>query len=280
MTQNFRHNSDLTAIVVGPQKKKPAVKTQEEVFDSGEHLTFVWRAVWLILAIGLFGLFLWGIRSWVLHSNAFLLKSITVRGNRILEKENILKNVSFKKNMRLTDVELSGIEGRLMKNPYLKSVVVFRRFPSTLEIEVEERSPVAYVSGKKLWMVDDEGVILPPLLGGETLGLPVITHTGKFQEKIGEAVKNKKLRKAVWLLSMMKTLDKNLYYQVNNVDYSVQKGMVVYLNKRSFPLYFGDSPAVRQIAYMQAILKKLKRERRVANVQYIDLRFENQVVVK
>jgi len=216
----------------------------------------------------------------MIYSNAFLLQTIEVRGNRILDKEDILKNVSFKRQTRLTDVQLSVIEKRILKNPYLKTVIVYRKYPSTLEIEVEERTPIAYVAGKRVWMIDDEGVILPKLTGEKVLTLPVITHIGSFRERAGRQTDNPKLQRTVWFLSMLKALDKDLFYKVNSVDYTVQKGMIIYLTEHAFPFYFGNDLDIRQIEYMQAILGKLKQERRVANVQYVDLRFANQVVVK
>ncbi len=244
------------------------------------HSTLLSRVLWAIFSISLLVVFLWGLHSWMLHSDAFLLQSVDVRGNRILGKEDILKNIKFKSPIRLTDVQLSVIEKKIMKNPYLRSVIVYRKYPSTLEIEVEERSPIAYVSGKKVWMIDDEGVLLAQLKGNRALVLPVITHVGSFNENVGHPIENEKLQRAVWFLSTVKTVDKDFYYKINSVDYTEQKGMVVYLVHHPFPFYFGNDLNIRQIEYIQAILGKLKRDRLVSNIQYVDLRFANQVIVK
>ncbi len=279
MTQNTRKNPSEAIIVEHPPKKRPSALKQPIPSAAGRS-TLLTRVFWTFFGLALFVLFLWGLHSWTVHSNAFLLQTVDVRGNRILDEDDILKNVSFKHRTRLTDVQLSVIEKEILKNPYLKTVIVYRKYPSTLEVEVEERAPIAYVVGKRVWMIDDEGIILPKLTGKKALALPVITHIGTFQEKAGGQIENPKLRQTVWFLSTLKILDKDLFYKVNSVDYTAQKGMVVYLTRRPFPFYFGNDLDVRQIEYMQAILGKLTRERRVANVKYVDLRFANQVVVK
>ncbi|NOY77947.1 MAG: FtsQ-type POTRA domain-containing protein [Calditrichaeota bacterium] len=268
------------AILVGHPPKRSESSRRQAGPPVAQQTAGWMRVLWSILGLTLFVLFLWGLHSWMIHSNAFLLQTIDVRGNRILDKADILKNVSFRRQTRLTDVQLSAIEKKILKNPYLKTVIVYRKYPSTLEIEVEERTPVAYVAGKRVWMIDDEGVLLPKLTGKKALALPVITHSGPFREKAGVRTKNPRLHRTVWFLSMLKALDKNLFYKINSVDYTAQKGMVVYLTEHAFPFYFGNDLDIRQIEYMKAILGKLKQERRVANVRYVDLRFANQVVVK
>lgn len=238
------------------------------------------RVLWTFFGLALFVLFLWGLHSWTVHSNAFLLQTIEVKGNRILDRQDILKNVSFKHSTRLTDVQLTVIEKKIIKNPFLKTVIVYRKYPSTLEVEVEERIPIAYVAGKKVWMIDDEGILLPKLTGKRAMTLPVITDVGAFWEKPGRPIENTKLQRTIWFLSTLKTLDKDLFYKVNSVDFTAQKGMVVYLTQHPFPFYFGTDLDIRQIEYMKAILGKLRRDRFVSNVQYVDLRFANQVIVK
>ncbi len=233
-----------------------------------------------VLFLGTLIFLVWAIHNWMLNSNAFLLQKIDVHGNRILKAEEIKSQLKIGKNVRLTDVELGKIEARLRKNPFVRSVLVSRRFPSTLDIEIEERIPVAYISGRnKMWMVDEEGVLLPPLKGSRALDLPVIVGMKNFREKPAVQVQNEKILQAVWLLTTARTLDKNLYYQIDNVSYSRARGLVAYLTKPSLPLYFGRELDVRQIEYVRAILKKLRRERRLASTRYIDLRFEKQVVV-
>lgn len=279
MVRNKMKNSDEAVLLVHPPKMRAS--TDKRVMPPvREHSTLLARVLWSFFGLALFVLFLWGIHSWTVHSNAFLLQKIEVKGNRILDRQDILKNVSFKRLTRLTDVQLTVIEKKIIENPFLKTVIVYRKYPSTLEVEVEERVPIAYVAGKKVWMIDDEGVLLPKLTGKSAMALPVVTHVGGFQEKPGRPVENAKLRQTIWFLSMLKTLDKDLFYKVNSVDYTTRKGMVVYLTSHRFPFYFGNNLDIRQIEYMQAILKKLTRDRLVANVQYVDLRFANQVVVK
>ncbi len=238
------------------------------------------RVASLVLLVGLLVFFIWAIHNWMLNSNAFVLQKIDIHGNRILTDEEIRAQLKIGRGIRLTDVELGKIEKRLRQIPFVRTVLVSRRFPTTLDVEIEERVPVAYILGrKKMWMVDEEGVILPSLRGSRALDLPVIVGMKNFTERATATIQDPKILQAVWLLATTRALDKNLFYTIDNVTYSQSRGVVVYLMKPSLPLYFGKDLTVRQIEYVKAILEKLKRERRLTSTRYIDLRFDKQVVV-
>lgn len=59
--------------------------------------------------------------------------------------------------------------------PYIKSVSIRRRFPSTVCIEVEERTPTAkIVNGNFAYIIDDEGYLLEYTAASSRFDLPVI----------------------------------------------------------------------------------------------------------
>ncbi len=269
---------EMETIVLQPESRKRRVPKRTAPSASGS--TSLLHVLQAIFVAGGLVFLVWAMHNWMRNSNAFLLQKIDIHGTRILRAEDIRNELRIGQRVRLTDVELGQIEARLRRNPFIRSVLVSRKFPSTLDVEIEERVPVAYISGReKMWMVDEEGVVLPPLTGSRALNLPVIVGMRNFPEKPAAVVQNQQILQAVWLLATTRALDKNLFYRMDNVSYSRNRGLVIYLTRPALPLYFGKNPDVRQIEYVRAILQKLKREHRLASARYIDLRFEKQVVV-
>ena len=96
------------------------------------------------------------------HSSLFLLRTINVTpvtsGYPItIEKVLDLAKVPIG-HVSLFDLNMEPIESRLMKNPWVKGIVVGKQFPSTLSLTVVERNPVALLAeenGRIVYLEDD-----------------------------------------------------------------------------------------------------------------------------
>ena len=115
---------------------------------------------WLAGIVGVAAL-AFGIHQAV-HSSLFLLRSVSVTPlsadyplatNTILEMAKVPVG-----HVSLFDVNMEPVKDRLMKQPWIKGVVVGKQFPSTLSLTVIERHPVALLTeanGRILYLEDD-----------------------------------------------------------------------------------------------------------------------------
>jgi cell division septal protein FtsQ len=113
----------------------------------------------------------------------FDLREITVSGNRRVPAEEIGQAADLDRGRPLLAIAPSTISARVASLPWVKDVVVRRIFPHGLKIEVQERSPIAWIgtpeSGECLILAEG-GVIVPAgcesrdtlveLAGGELSG--------------------------------------------------------------------------------------------------------------
>jgi hypothetical protein len=96
------------------------------------------------------------------HSSLFLLRSVNVTalssGYPVSsEKVLDLAKVPVGK-LSLFDLNMEPIEARLMRNPWIKGIVVGKQFPGTLSLTVVERNPVALLTetnGRVLYLEKD-----------------------------------------------------------------------------------------------------------------------------
>src|SRR3990172_1827452 len=108
-------------------------------------------AVVLIIVIGYF----------VLNSDFWLIKTITVFGNdRLSVKEVVaLSGVDYKTN--LLKLPAGQIETDIKKSPWVKEVELFRGLPNRLTIQIKERRPfVGLKQGDKVFVVDKSGFVI------------------------------------------------------------------------------------------------------------------------
>jgi cell division protein FtsQ len=87
-----------------------------------------------------------GIAAWVVVSSAlFDIQRIDVRGNRRLSDEQIVRWSGARVGHNLLTFPLAKVGRSLTRNPWIASAEAIRSLPSTLVIQVTERSAVAWI---------------------------------------------------------------------------------------------------------------------------------------
>jgi len=94
-----------------------------------------------------------GVVAWVSHSTIFDLRELRVRGNHHLTRDQVAALAGLSDHTNLVWASLGGIERRLEANPWVESATVARTLPSSLVVEIRERTPVA-VAGTSLVAAD------------------------------------------------------------------------------------------------------------------------------
>ena len=235
------------------------------------------RVVIACMTIMVVMFFLRGLQEWLLNSKNYQLRKVVIKGSRFLSAKEILSNTDLCSQIDILHVNLTEVERQIRRNPFIASAYVTKRFPAAIEIEIRERLPVAYVNGTELMSVDSKGVILPLPKSGSVSDLPVITGIKKLTGKPGQQTVNDTLLQAVEILTKC---PKSLYRQISEVHFDQRYGFLLYLTDYYFPIYLGQGAYSRKLQYLQVLLLRLWKEKRLASLYYVDLRFENQAVVR
>lgn len=126
----------------------------------------------LSVALVVFGLLL-------LNSSLFEVKEIRVRGQETLNEDTIIE-LSDAGGSNMFGLHTADVEARLERNPYIAEATVRRRWPNSLQVTIEERTPVAvWQVGAQGFLVDAEGFVISALNGVPPAGtLQVISLDG------------------------------------------------------------------------------------------------------
>jgi cell division protein FtsQ len=138
-----------------------------------------------VLAVVAVVLFLW-LRS----SSVFAVEQITAPATQHVTEQQIANAVSASRGVSLLKVSTGAIEKSLAGLPYVRSIHVYRKFPNSLEIRLEEYQPVARVQAAdgKAWLVADDGRLLEKMGAQASSLLPLIVTAARFQAGAGETV--------------------------------------------------------------------------------------------
>jgi cell division protein FtsQ len=97
---------------------------------------------------------------WMVYGTSVLgVRQVEVVGTDVLTPLDVAQAAAVRMRQPLAGVDLERIRGRVEALPAVDRATVSRSWPSTLTIEVVERTPVAAVpAGKQFTLIDDEGV--------------------------------------------------------------------------------------------------------------------------
>jgi len=205
------------------------------------------------------------------NSGLFTLKKVLIFGNRHLSYVNVVDLAGLKGGENLLTLDLEEVYDNLHSSAWMRTVSLRKELPDTLVIRMEESRPVALLqSAEGLFVVDTEGLLLERVSEAPVYFLPVIVHesadgSDEFMEavKLASAINDIKEAREVELVEIagLENGARNMVVRFDGVDIRIGEGN--YREKLS--RYF-----------------ELSREigRRKINVDYIDLRFANRVVVK
>ncbi len=216
----------------------------------------------------------------------FQIKEVEISGNQKVSTDNVRnsaeinlpKKILFFNSKSIFLINLKGIEENLLGNfPQINKVDFDRDFPSKLIILVEEREPVAILEkGEDNFFLDQEGIIFEKV--SEKDSWLIIKNPGlDWDVKLGETVVEKE--KLSQILEIQSEL-KELKIEISSAEIVNQQRANV-RTLEGWEIYFNLKDNVsQQILNLNLVLKeKISPEER-ENLEYVDLRFGNQIYYK
>lgn len=228
----------------------------------------------LVLAIGL-------VISANLWKSNLKAKRVIIEGNRIVETAELIQLIKVQKNAQLQDIDLMAVRRDILSHHFIKDAVVERDLPATLKVTVKERVPLAIINSAEILYLDEDGVVLPHSISKQLFDLPVLTGmTENIQLTPGTMIKNDDVQEALRILATSKLVNKELYYLISEVRLRNGGDIVLYAAEWGVPIIFGRGEIASKLVRLEAFWNDVVRERGSNNLQYVDLRFDDQVVVR
>ena len=211
----------------------------------------------------------------------FAKSDIQIQGNHLIPSTKILHLCGFtnSKSDKKIKVDINRIAAKILHLKYIKGVSITKRPPSILNITIEERKPIAFIYGKGLNLIDSDGYLMPVPNFSKTWNLPFISgikRLGKLGEK-SIASETYIALEVVTYLQQDNPLIAGLVSEINMSRdnyielYFIKGGAKVRINKNSFH---------KEIYTLKNFIVKYFNFADLDNIEYIDLRFKDQLVIK
>jgi cell division protein FtsQ len=219
-----------------------------------------------------------GANAW---KSSLVVKKILVAGNRVVDTNEILQLAHVTPGEKIYDLDLMVIQRNVESHYFLKDVMVERDLPSTIKISVVERTPIAMMNTADLLYIDPDGVVLPHSISRELFDLPVISNLPAGSNiAVGTTLRNPDVLEALDILSTARMVSKELYYLISEIRLRNGGDIVLYTADGGVPILYGRGDSPGKLVRLETFWNSVVRERGTASLQYIDLRFQDQIVVR
>jgi cell division septal protein FtsQ len=206
---------------------------------------------------------------------------IEVTGNRIISDTKILNMCGFLKNTKgKIEIDPERIAQDLMSLAYIKGVSIKDRPPRMLSISIEERRPVAFVYGLGLNLIDADGFLMPIPNNDIVWDLPLITGIKPSLGKLGQETSAAPVYRALNLITYLEQENPLLLEFISEISMENENYFEIHLIKGGTKIRINLETFRKELFVLKNYLVNYADWKQLRNIEYIDLRFQNQLVIK
>jgi cell division protein FtsQ len=223
---------------------------------------------------------------WALHSPAFALRTVTVRGCAHSDPRKIEAAVREMVPANLFSVSIPEVRVRVEQETWVRSAAVSRIFPSEIVVDVTERTGAAIVElGGTLMLADREGFVLDPYKSKqEGLDLPVFRGlagrtVAEYRSKQEENAE--RVRVGLALLKELATASPIYVKNISEIDLSDTRNVRLLLVDDTAEIMLGDHDFLERFRMLMNNMERYREvKEKYIDIAAVDLRFDRQIVFK
>jgi cell division protein FtsQ len=204
---------------------------------------------------------------------------IIVRGNERLSKGELLSILSGLRDESLFTTDLDLWRRRVMRSPWVRDAALRRSLPSTVEVMIFERQPVAIarINGET-YLVDESGVVIDQY-GPQyaDFDLPIVDGLTASPNDDGSSVDAARAELAARVIAAVRPRPE-LARQLSQIDVADPHNAAVLLSGDPAMVYVGDDQILQRLQSYLQLAPAIRQ--RVPDIDYVDLRFDERIYVR
>jgi cell division septal protein FtsQ len=235
-------------------------------------------ARWLLLVAAVVAAGGW-MTSIALDAGVLAVDRIVVRGTVRLAPRAVRALVDHVRGENILRVDFEDLRRRVLDSPWVAAVAMSRVLPSTIEIRVTERTPMAVARvGQQLFLVDDSGVVIDEFGAPYSdLDLPVVDGLISAPGRGDPLVDPTRVRVTAAFLSSLAARP-DLARRLSQIDVTNERDVVAMFDHDPVWLHLGDTQFLERLNTYLELAPTLAD--RFVGIDYVDLRFGERIFVR
>lgn len=236
------------------ERKKKLTQEERRRKKRNKKIKFVLKILVIVAIIA-------GGITFTMVSPIFNIKDIQVSNNVQVSSETIISLSKLQKGENIFRFSSAQVTNYIKENAYIEEVKIHRRFPNTIQIEVEERTHSYSVDflGKYAY-INNQGYILE--IAEDSKQKPILQGivTTEEQVVVGNRLSNEDLERLEDVIKIMNAAKEyNLDTKVTSIDISNKNEYSIYLEEEKKKVHLGDnSNLTNKMLYVNSILEEEK----------------------
>jgi len=206
----------------------------------------------------------------------FNISNISVVNNKLVTKEEIIKLCAIKAGNNIFYINTSRSSEKILKNPYILSAKVERKFPNNIIIDVVEREAMYYnIKDNKYLVIDKNGIVLEEREEINNMRLIKLEGFDYNKAEIGMKLTSDDDRRIEAVSELAKIVKANKFFlKVTNIDVTNPYALNVYYGNICIKLGSCDNIDKK----LNAAANILERDELKQGKGYIDVSFDGNPV--
>lgn len=217
------------------------------------------KGIFRIIKYGMLGVLIIVGIIYAMYSPLFYIKEIQVEGNNIVTKNEIISLSQIQIDQNTFELSKDEIRKQIKEDPYIESVNITRKLPSTIILKVQERKPAYLLEYAASYIyLDKQGYLLE--INTQKLELPILqgaaTETSEFV--VGNRLCREDLERLSMVLKVVEVAKANeLSDLITRIDISDKNNLKLLFETKDKIAYLGDSTNLNtKILSIKVILEK------------------------
>jgi cell division septal protein FtsQ len=207
---------------------------------------------------------------------------IVITGNRLQSADGYLRSSDLNKPVEYADLTIQEIKRRIIAHPYVAKAEVQSDGRGVVQIKIIEKIFIAVLLTKlKPLLVTESFEAIDMKMNSDISGLPVISNSSiKKVNAAKKSVKCDELVRAFKIIEALKIVNQNLYDNLTEINLRNGRDVILSFSAARYPVIFGKGSEGKKIVLLSAIWNEMKNnEKLFANSSYVDLRFNNEIII-
>jgi cell division septal protein FtsQ len=210
----------------------------------------------------------------------FEIRKLVITGvsDSVAAEIRALTRLEANRGINLLLVREDRIRESVLKHPRIESASVAKCYPNALMIQARERQPVAVVASGALYLIDRDGYVLDTVsnLDRGQSQFPFITGVSPDQIVLGQPIPTKAVCRALDLADCLRVTSSALAKTLSEIRIGRDEGLTLVLSG-GVEVRLGTAEFPDRLAALELFAQRYGN---FASLEYVDLRFENQIIYR
>jgi cell division protein FtsQ len=211
----------------------------------------------------------------------FKLVDIEINGNEILTRSEVLALCGLAEDGgQLLTIKPPDVVKKICNSPYVKAANAVRSLPSKLRITILERKPIAFIYGRGLNLIDEDGVLMPVPQNSICWNLPFISGVDESLGALGHKTFANKALQGVEIISYLRMIPSSLNEMISEVDMSRSDYIKLKMVRGGAEVRIDKDNYQENLFVLNQYFEKYLEWKQLPVFEYVDVRFKEQLIIK